>query len=224
MACAQTRLGMGLGAGYDELPAPRQQAGRGTLFMGGKGGECLQPDQTELPELVQAVVSGDREALQRLYHITVARVYRLAYAMLRDPADAEEIVCDVYWQVWQRALDYDAARGSVIAWLLIHCRSLALDRLRRRRAREATVTTFAEQPIPMEENEAADELLSLLDSQSAVRRALGELPRIQCHLIALAFFKGLSHAEIALAVQLPLGTVKSHIRRGLQALRKALES
>ncbi|MGC1952303.1 MAG: hypothetical protein WA970_06980, partial [Gammaproteobacteria bacterium] len=64
-------------------------AGRGTLFMGGKGGEWLQPDETELPELVQAVASGDRQALARLYDVTVARVYHLAYALMRDAADAE---------------------------------------------------------------------------------------------------------------------------------------
>lgn len=192
--------------------------------MGGKGGEWLQPDETELPELVQAVASGDRQALARLYDVTVARVYHLAYALMRDAADAEEIACDVYLQVWQRGVDYDAARGSVIAWLLIRCRSLALDRLRRRRAREAAVATLAKQPTPMEENETVENLLGLLDNRSAIRRALGELPGIQCRLIALSFFKGLSHGEIALALQLPLGTVKSHIRRGLQALRKALES
>lgn len=220
----RARLGTFLGAGYDEVAAARQQAARGTLFMGGKGGECLEPGQTELPELVQGVASGDRQALRRLYDITVARVYGLAYAMVRDTADAEEIVCDVYLQVWQGAAHYDAARGSVITWLLIRCRSLALDRLRRRRVREAAVTTLAGQPIPMAENETTEGLLGLLDNRSAVCRALEELPRIQCHLIALAFFKGLSHGEIARAVQLPLGTVKSHIRRGLQALRKALES
>ena len=220
----RARLGTFLGAGYDEVAAARQQAARGTLFMGGKGGECLEPGQTELPELVQGVASGDRQALRRLYDITVARVYGLACAMLRDTADAEEIVCDVYLQVWQGAAHYDAARGSVITWLLIRCRSLALDRLRRRRARETTIATLAEQLAPMEEEETVDGLLDLLDSRSAVHRALGELPHIQCRLIVLAFFKGLSHGEIAQALQLPLGTVKSHIRRGLQTLRKALEN
>ena len=158
-----------------------------------------------------------------MYDGTVARIYGLAYVMTRDVADAEEIVCDVYLQVWQRAVQYDPARGSVIAWLLIRCRSLALDRLRRRRTREAAVATFSEQHVGTMEDETADALLDLLDNQSAVYRALGALPKIQCRLIALAFFNGLSHREIAQAVQLPLGTVKSHIRRGLQALRKALE-
>lgn len=192
--------------------------------MEGKGGERRQHDHEELSELIQDVALGNQQALERLYAITVARVYRLAYALLRDAADAEEIVCDVYLQVWQRAVDYDAARGPVVAWLLIRCRSLALDRLRRHRVRDAAVATLAEQPTALLENGTDERLLGLLDHRSAIRRALEELPKIQCRLISLAFFRGLSHSEIALAAQLPLGTVKSYIRRGLQAMRKALES
>lgn len=223
-AATEAGLGKAEPARYHPGVTTGQQAGRGRRFMEHKVGDRLQRGDTRLSELVRAVALGDQHALERLYDLTVARVYHLAYALMRDTADAEEIVCDVYLQVWQRAADYDATRGSVIAWLLVRCRSLALDRLRQRRAREGALIILAEQPALREENETTEHLLHLLDNRSAIHRALRELPRMQCWLIALAFFKGLSHVEIARAVQLPLGTVKSHLRRGLRALRTAIES
>ncbi|NJN46263.1 MAG: RNA polymerase subunit sigma, partial [Candidatus Competibacteraceae bacterium] len=95
-----------------------------------------QSGKTELLSLVYAIVERDDSALSRLYDLTVERVFGLALAITRNHADAEEVVCDVYMQIWQRASRYSESRGSVLAWLMLNCRSLALDLLRRRRSQE----------------------------------------------------------------------------------------
>ena len=184
-------------------------------------------DNFRLVELTKAITAGDEQALGQLYDLTVNRVYSLAYVMTNNASDAEDIVSDVYWQIWQKASQYDPARGPVIAWLLIHCRSLALDLLRRRRSQQ-TGQAKLEQQLLIEDAEAsieigADDLLNLVQQGTAVHNALKQLSEIQQQLIALAFFRDMSHGEIAAAVQLPLGTVKSHIRRGLKTLRLHIE-
>ncbi|MFO1349293.1 MAG: sigma-70 family RNA polymerase sigma factor [Gammaproteobacteria bacterium] len=186
----------------------------------------LARDRSDLARLIQAIVGRDQAALADLYELTVNRVYSLAMTMARNANDAEEIVGDVYLQIWQRAAQYDPERGSVLAWLLVQCRSLALDLLRRRRPQRAIATLLAQQEGGEEakdESWTAEELLSFYQEGSAVHRALASLNEMQRRLIGLAFFQGLSHQEIADAVQLPVGTVKSHIRRGLQHLRKTIE-
>ena len=181
-------------------------------------------DEAELVSFVQAVVARDEAALARLYELTVSRVYSLAYALTRNSADAEEVVCDVYLHIWQRADQYQESRGTVLAWLLIHCRSLALDLLRSRRRRETGQAQLALQPNFEEDNvNGTEELLALVQEGTRVHQALSALPAQQRHLIALAFFGDMSHQAIAATVQLPLGTVKSHIRRGLKILRTYLQ-
>ena len=181
-------------------------------------------DETELVSLVQAVVARDEAALARLYDLTVGRVYSLAYAFTRNSADAEEVVGDVYLQVWQKADQYRANRGTVLAWLLIHCRSLALDLLRRRRRQEAGQEQLAlQEAVEVDAAASTEELLALVQEGTRVHQALSALSDIQRQLIALAFFSDMSHQAIAAAVQLPLGTVKSHIRRGLKTLRIYLQ-
>jgi RNA polymerase sigma-70 factor (ECF subfamily) len=184
-------------------------------------GNGLEND--ELVSLVEGIVERREQALSRLYDLTVGRVYRLAYAMTGSAEDAEEIVCDVYLQLWERATQYDAARGNVLPWLMVNCRSLALDLLRRRRAHRTRQERLCRYDNNGEKPIGAEDLLDLLQEGTVVHKALRELPEIQCRLIALAFFKDMTHSEIAATVQLPLGTVKSHIRRGLQSLRKCIE-
>ena len=180
--------------------------------------------ETELVALVCAIVTRDEAALARLYDLTVGRVYSLAYAFTRNSADAEEVVGDVYLQVWQKADHYQANRGTVLAWLLIHCRSLALDLLRRRRRQEAGQEQLAlQEAVEMDAAASAEDLLALVQEGTQVHQALSTLSDIQRQLIALAFFSDMSHQAIAAAVQLPLGTVKSHIRRGLKTLRIYLQ-
>ena len=181
-------------------------------------------DDAELVSLVQAVVARNEAALTRLYDLTVGRVYSLAYALTRNSADAEEVVGDVYLRVWQRAGQYQESRGTVLAWLLINCRSLALDLLRRRRRQEAGQEQLAlQEVVGVDAAASAEDLLAPVQEGTRMHQALSALSAIQRQLIALAFFRDMSHQAIAAAVQLPLGTVKSHIRRSLRVLRVYLQ-
>jgi RNA polymerase sigma-70 factor (ECF subfamily) len=182
--------------------------------------------QAELEPLVQALIHRDEAALGRLYDLTIGRVYSLALALTGNRADAEEVAGDVYLQIWQRAAQYDAQRGSVLAWLLVHCRSLALDRLRRRRRHETGQVELGDDVVQEQPDPTAgvDEWLTLIQEGTRVHHAMQVLSAEQRRLIVLAYFRDLSHQQIAATTGVPLGTVKSHIRRGLQVLRTALQA
>jgi RNA polymerase sigma-70 factor (ECF subfamily) len=183
-------------------------------------------ESTRLVHLVARLCERDQAALGELYDCTIDRVYGTAIRVLRQPEDAEEVACEVYQQVWERAGHYDPGRGGVLAWLLRIAWSRAVDRLRRERAQRSCLAVHP-QGAPeayalCEENDPAIRLMAVLDSRSAVAHALQTLSMEQRRMLALAFFEDLSHPEIAARTGVALGTVKSHIRRGLQALRRAL--
>ena len=178
----------------------------------------------DLAALVERMRSGQERALEELYDATVGKLYALALAILRSAEDAEEIVCETYAYAWANAARFDASRANALGWLLMLCRSRALDRLRQRRgtANALDVTALAEtkyvgvdQPFDM---------LSLMQQRSRIYAALSQLTPERRYLVSLAFLRGLSHQEIADTTQLPLGTVKSHVRRALVQLREALEA
>jgi RNA polymerase sigma-70 factor (ECF subfamily) len=144
--------------------------------------------------------------------------------VLRNAADAEEVVCEVYTQVWQSAAQYDRTRGGVMGWLLTICRSRAIDRGRRNRTRLQASSTF--EATGAHRDSAApnpEDLLTLVQQGTSIHRALEQLTPIRRELVSLAFFRGLSHEEIAIESNLPIGTVKSHIRRALATLRSELD-
>lgn len=179
--------------------------------------------ERQLAQLAARVGLQDQAALGELYDVTVAKLFGLARTILRNPADAEEVVCDTYTQVWQTAARYDSSRGSIMGWLVTICRSRALDLLRQRRVRERTAHVESElhsQSLCTESG--PDDMLDTLQQNSAVYRALATLPAVRRRAVALAFFQGLSHEEIARLMNLPVGTVKSHIRRALAALQAEL--
>jgi RNA polymerase sigma-70 factor, ECF subfamily len=177
-----------------------------------------------LEDLVRAMARGDRAALSFIYEQTAAQIFAISRGMLRCKEDAEEIVCDVYTSAWQRAGTYDSSRGSVIAWLAVMARNRAVDRLRQRRgalsldddrhgALAASLVDAALSP---------EQVLAQFQSASAVHRALRSLSAQRRYLLGMAFFQGLSHQEIADATAMPLGTVKSHLRRAMAALQGEL--
>jgi RNA polymerase sigma-70 factor (ECF subfamily) len=178
-----------------------------------------------LAATLRAVVARDADALAALYDATIGRVHAVSRAILRDEHDAEEVSCDVYTQVWSTAARYDASRGPVLAWLLTIARSRALDRLRARGVRARFfVPMDAPDEAAAEVAPAPDSALALLERESEVRRALEDLTEERRRLVLMAYFGDMSHGEIAAATGLPLGTVKSHLRRALFALREALET
>jgi RNA polymerase sigma-70 factor, ECF subfamily len=185
----------------------------------------IPPDaaQDALSLLVGNMCRGDKLALESLYEATVGKLYALASAMLRNAQDAEEVVCETYAQAWETAASFDPARASAMAWLLMMCRSRALDVLRRRRVRGESVDLAGFERI-CESIQQPEELLALMQRSSRVHAALASLTTERRQLVSLAFLRDLTHQQIAEATGLPLGTVKSHLRRALAQLREQLEA
>ena len=179
-------------------------------------------DAAPLAALLAAVARRDEAALARIYDLTIGRVYGVCLRIARKPEAAEEIAGDVYLQVWTSAHTYNAERGHPLAWLMVIARSRALDHLRRADPAEshAEPETLADYALTADD---PHNLLAAAEAGSALHAAMAALPAVQRQLLALAFFQGLSHSEIAQHARLPLGTVKTHVRRALAALRAALE-
>lgn len=177
---------------------------------------------TQLAAWLDAIVDHDERALAALYDATCARVLGIVQRIVRRPALAEEVVEDAYFQVWRQAVRFDPARGSAITWLLSIARSRAVDAVRREARFQHEALDDEREPAAFGQAAAGDELLELARHHADLHRALlllGAQPR---QLVSLAFFRGLSHEEIATQTCLPLGTVKSQIRRALLTLRQVL--
>jgi len=172
--------------------------------------------------IIDRIAAGDRAAMAELYDRHSDVVFSLACRIVRQPADAEDVVQDVFTQAWRQAARYDAERASAAAWLLNITRTRAIDRLRAARTRqqisggderlESTPTVGATQEDQVIGGERAER----------VRAALSVLGEAQRTAIDLAYFAGLTHGEIAARLSEPLGTVKTRIRSGLLKLREAL--
>jgi RNA polymerase sigma-70 factor (ECF subfamily) len=178
--------------------------------------------EPQLAAWLAAVVEQDERALAALYDATSARVFGLVQRIVRSAALAEEVVEDAYFQVWRQAARFDPARGKALTWLLAMARSRAIDALRReaRFVHEALQADgHAEPACPQP---AHDELLELAQHRADLHQALMLLGAQPRQLVSMSFFRGLSHEEIASQMELPLGTVKSQIRRALLTLREAL--
>lgn len=205
--------------------------------LGGEGGagtsapRLAEPDAATLAALIARIARQDEDALGALYDATVGRVYGLALRILRDEQGAEEVAEEVFFQVWRQAGRYDPARGRPLGWLLNLARSRALDQLRRRDealSHPDPTTLHAEEAggdldfAETRESRDPQDLLAATEAHRGLHRALAALEPVPRQMVALAFFRGLTHEEIAASTNLPLGTVKSHIRRALAALRAAL--
>lgn len=159
------------------------------------------------------------EAAAELYDRYAAQVYSLARRIVGNDTDAEDVVQDVFSQVWRTAARYDRTRGSVIGWLLVITRTRAIDRLRARRARPDLTGTVSPDTLPAA---VAPDALELAQQAAVVREALLSLPEPQRSVLELAYYEGLTQAEIAARLSEPLGTVKTRIRAGLTSLRARL--
>ncbi len=176
-------------------------------------------------DLVEAIARGSADALAGLYDRHARVVFGLARRIVTRTEDAEEVVQDVFAQVWRQAARYSGGRGSVAGWLVTLTRSRAIDRLRAARARPdgdrgAEADSTASLPFT-----GADPEADALSGEQAKRvaGALAQLPDSQRSLLDLAYFQGLSQSEIAARTGVPLGTVKTRIRAAMGSLRHALE-
>ena len=166
------------------------------------------------------MAEGDEQALSDLYDATLGRVYGVAVRIVGDAALAEDVVTDVFLDVWNKAAQYDRARGRPITWLLTICRNRALDEYRRESSAQRKVEAAAAGTLP-ETAEEPDMLLESVQAGHTVHTLLAAISTEDRQLIALAFFRGLSHQQIADVTDMPLGTVKSRIRRALNSLGEA---
>ena len=180
--------------------------------------ESRQADQASLAR----VARGDEHAFAELYDRHARLVFSLALRILQDRADAEDVVQEVFAQVWSQAGRYDASRGAVAAWMLILTRSRAIDRLRAKRSRpEAAGDANAAETVV---DSAVAQDLELLSGEqvSRLQQALKELPDAQRTALELAYYEGLTHVEVAARLAEPLGTVKTRIRQAVMKLRESL--
>jgi RNA polymerase sigma-70 factor (ECF subfamily) len=175
-------------------------------------------------ELLQRVAQRDPTALGLLYDQLAGVLFATALQMLADRREAEEVVQDVFLQIWAKAGQFDHAIGTPLHWTLGITRNRCIDYLRSRQRRsrlleQLTHGTAVELPLAPS---GADRAGLSQDELAAVRRAVDELPADQRQAISLAFYGGLTHSEIADALHEPLGTVKARIRRGMLKLRDSL--
>jgi len=172
--------------------------------------------------LVERIASGDADALGELYDRYGRVAFGLVYRMLPSPEAAEEVTQDAFHAVWRQARSYRPERGSVRTWLLAICRNAAIDWRRtrgKRLEREVTIEAAAE----LLSDARVDERVVSAMRAERIRKIVGELPKEQRDVLALAFWGGYSQSEIAARTGTPLGTVKSRVRLAMNKLRESLE-
>jgi RNA polymerase sigma-70 factor (ECF subfamily) len=173
-------------------------------------------------QALERMTRGEHDALAELYDRHARAIYSLAVRIVRDQSDAEDIVQEVFSQAWRQAARYDSARGNVAAWLLTLTRSRAIDRLRGRRSRPWDASAGQELRALPDRGLAPDAAAASAEAVGLVRSALQALPLLERTALELAYFEGLTHTEVATRLEMPLGTVKTRIRQGLQRLRAAM--
>ena len=175
---------------------------------------------TDDRELIRRMASKDADALDAFYERYKRLAFSLVFRIVGNREDAEDVLVDVFWQAWLQAERYDEARGKPIAWILTIARTRALD-ARRSSTRRNEDLESAPEAVPT--GREADAFVEA-DTRGAVREALGALSEQQRIPLEMAFFQGMSHTEIAAALNQPLGTIKDRIRTGMMHLRKRLRS
>ena len=185
--------------------------------------QSLSTPTDPLPELLAATARGDRQAFAELYRLTKGRLYAITLALLRQQDVAEDVLQETYLAIWRAAGQYQPGRAPVMVWLMAIARHRAIEwlRQRRRRAAEAYAESLSEEALQIPDPQPA---LAADPLAQAIEECLQRLSAEQSQAIRLAFFHGHSHEELAARLQIPLGTIKSWVRRGLLQLKGCLES
>ena len=200
---------------------------RSLNLVSGATGLSLARPQSDAEEaaLIQGVAGGDERAFASLYDRYGPILFGLLLRILHSRPEAEDVLQEVFLQVWQQARSFDAARGRAFTWLVTLARSRAIDRLRALDSRERAARRSAEDAPPQGEGEeAADDAALREERAGVVREALAALPDEQRQVLLLAYLDGMSQSEIAAARGQPLGTVKTRTRAGLKRLSELLRA
>lgn len=183
-------------------------------------GEVREKDDEELS---REILAGNLDAFRELFRRHAAEVLALSQRILGNRQDAEDVVSDVFFEMWRRRNKFDPLRASVRGFLLMMTRSRSIDRYRANmRSISSNAVTSGEFRDVIEQTTSPPEKLLQLESQQFALAALRELDVAQRQVLELTFFEGLSHAQISSRLEIPLGTVKSHVRRGIAKLRSLM--
>ena len=196
-----------------------------------------QISEEKLTQLLRATAQGNSLAFKTLYEDTSPRLHAVALTMMRDPGLAEDVLQDAFVQIWHRARDYHADRGSVFTWLTTIVRYRAIDMLRKRRHDKSSgeMRTIDVDPTDidfLDSTDADDDrshigpLAGAITSEdnAMLRNCIARLSENQQRSVSLAFFRGFTHQELADCLAEPLGTIKSRLRRSLLRLKECLEN
>jgi len=171
-------------------------------------------------DLIRAMAAGDRDAFARFYDRYAPLVFPLVLRIVRDRADAADVLQDVFWEAWRGASAYDSARGTPEAWIVMRARARAIDRVRAMRRREETFVAPVDEATTAASGGLSGDAAARAEDRQLVATALAVLPQPQREVIELAYFAGLTQTEIAERLEQPLGTVKTRIRMALARLRE----
>ncbi len=184
--------------------------------------ESMQLNQ-QLRVFLNRIVNKDKPAFERFYDSTIQLCFSQALRVTKKQDIAEEVVSDVYMQVWNRAASYDDTRSSVMTWLMMICRSRALDALRQRKNQQVKESVNIDAIVEPSSDDNPQDILSAIQEGCFLHDVVSQLKPQQQQLLSLAYFKGLTHSEIANHTNMPLGTVKSQIRRAIIMLKKLID-
>lgn len=177
--------------------------------------------RSELADALVRTGTGDRAALARVYLSTSAKLFGICLRILHSRQEAEDALQDIYVNVWRKASSFDPERASPITWLAVIARNRAIDRARRNGSRRFAPLEEAENLADRREDAAG--ALEEREEAGRLTRCIGELEERQATAIRTAFFDGLTYSELAERQSVPLGTMKSWVRRGLARLRDCLD-
>jgi RNA polymerase sigma-70 factor (ECF subfamily) len=181
------------------------------------------PEHEPEAVLLAAVAKGDRVAFSQLYDRMQPRVLGLSMRVIRDISHAEEVSQEVFLEVWQLAASFDAEKGSAVSWILRKAHSRSIDRVRSSQSGRARDLRIGVRDLA-EPSADVFETVALKINSEKVERALGTLPVNQREAVSLAHLGGYSHSEVSQMLQVPIGTVKTRIRAGIDRLRVELSA
>ena len=175
-------------------------------------------------DLIRHMTAGDREAFALFYDRYAPVVFPLILRIVRERADASDVLQEVFWEAWRDADSYDPTRGSPEAWIVTRARTRAIDRIRSTRRRSETFVAPLDETLAAAPSDPAGDAAERAEDRGTIRSALERLPEAQREVIELAYYGGLTQTEIAERLKQPLGTVKTRIRLGLERLRDVVKT